>query len=76
MFSRLLLEQQDSSRLELKSGPPEIDLQLNHRCLVILDCLAGKVNYSHQVRKALKQDKYEDNFGFGRINITFRTINI
>ena len=57
----------------LTSGPPEVDIKVTHGSLVYFDSDAGRNNYRHQLRKALKRDEYHDDFGYGRINVTFRT---
>lgn len=58
-----------------KSGPLEYEVQLGNGDLILFDANAGNVNYKHSLVKARVCDKYVDPTGFGRFNITFRTIN-
>jgi alkylated DNA repair dioxygenase AlkB len=55
----------------LTSGSSEVDLMLSNGDM---DYENGKDKYKHCIQKVLKRDNYVDPTGFGRINITFRTI--
>lgn len=60
----------------MKSGPPEVEMTLEHRSLILFNAAAGKANYKHALLPGKASERFvPDPYGQGRINITFRTIN-
>jgi hypothetical protein len=74
----------------LKSGEPELTIDLENGSLCVFNAKAGKLNYKHELPKGLIRDGHSkecisgesficnkglDWCGCDRINITFRTIN-
>lgn len=60
---------------ELNSGNFEKELYLSNGSLIMFDYNAGKNNYKHSLPKIRKKDLQDHSHSFGRINITFRTMN-
>lgn len=55
-----------------KSGPPACEFTLRGGSLVLFDYEAAHLKWKHSVPKVRKCDGYVDEWGWGRINITFR----
>lgn len=60
---------------EQKTDEPEKEIYLENGSLIMFDALAGKHNYKHSLPKVRQKDLQDDTSQFGRINITFRTMN-
>lgn len=60
---------------EQKTGPEERELYLQNGSLIMFDANAGKNNYKHTLPEVRQKDFQDNSFGYGRINITFRTMN-
>ena len=60
---------------DMKSGDFEKEIYLSNGSLIMFDCDAGKNNYKHALPQVRKKDLQDTSHSFGRINVTFRTMN-
>lgn len=54
------------------SGSPNYEFSLKGGSMFIFDQLSARDCYKHSIPKCRKVDRYNDQYGMGRVNITFR----